>query len=195
MDFLKSKADVLHTFQSLEDNIVATENIIGGLLAYYVYGGFDNFRAKKTLGDMTQKDIYWLALEKAVEMVNKGGIRSKWLIGKELIQHNGFLSQDKALGRFLIEFSAHEGCPDACDYMAEQYHHLNFGDKDVVIYWQNRGSSNEAVGKVGTPLPLYIDADNSETLDGSVWRTIRLRSELSGEWEGYADLPKPILPK
>lgn len=193
MDFLKNKTDVLNAFKALHDEPRAIESILEQLLSYYVYGGFDNFRAKKTLTDMTQKEIYWLVLEKAVEMVNQGGIYSKWLIGKELIHTEGFVTCDKALGRFLIEFAAHEGLPDACDYMAEQYHHLNYGDRDIVIYWQKRAQNNELVDNpIGTPLPLYINADSNETFDGSVWRTIRLRTEMHSDWEGYTDLPKPI---
>lgn len=177
MDFLKNKADILNAFDALHDDVFTVELILGNLFATYVYGGFDNFRAKNTLSDMSQKDIYWFALEKAVEIVNQGSIYGKWLIGKELVQYHGFLSQDKALGHFLIEFAAHEGCSDACDYMAQQYHHYGVANKNIVIYWQNRGNDGRAVNKIGKPLPLYIDADDSETLDGSVWKTICLRSE------------------
>ncbi|MDO4896107.1 MAG: hypothetical protein Q3971_01985 [Moraxella sp.] len=174
---LGNQKNLIARFDSLKDDIFATETILCLLMDYYVYGGFDNFRAKNTLSDMSQKDIYWFALEKAVKIVNQGSIYGKWLIGKELVQYHGFLSQDKALGHFLIEFAAHEGCSDACDYMAQQYHHYGMENKHIVIYWQNRGNDGRAVNKIGKPLPLYIDADDSETLDGSVWKTICLRSE------------------
>lgn len=189
---LNNKQGMITYFDNLQDNILATETALNILLSDYVYGGFDNFTTKNTLNDMNQKEIYWFILEKAVEIVNQGSIYAKWLIGKELIHHNGFLSQDKALGRFLIEFSAHEGLPVACDYMAEQYHHLNFGDRDIVLYWQNRSQSNEIVNKIGTPLSLYIHADDRETFDGSLWKTIRLKSKEMGEWDGFTDLLKPM---
>lgn len=189
---LKNKQGMLAYFNDVKNDMNATETALKILMSDYVYGGFDNFIKKSTLDDMSQKEIYWFILEKAVDIVNQGSIYGKWLIGKELIHSEGFLSQDKALGRFLIEFSAHEGLPEACDYMAEKYHHLNFGDRDIVIYWQNRSQNNETINKIGIPLPIDINSNNSETFDGSLWRTIRLKSEPIGEWDGFSDLIKPI---
>lgn len=176
MDFLKNKADILNAFDALHDDVFTVELILGNLFATYVYGGFDNALPKNTLSDMSQKEIYWLVLEQAVKIVNQGSIYGKWLIGKELIHSQGFVITDKALGRFLIEFAAHEGCSDACDYMAWQYHHYGVANKNIVMYWQNRGNDGRAVNKIGKPLPLYIE-NNDETLDGSLRKIFCLRSE------------------
>lgn len=188
----KNKQGLIEQIDAIKDELYVCEISLELVLNHYVYGGFNNTNRKSTLPDMSQQEIYWFVLEKLVAMVNQGSIHAKWLIGRELMQGWGFVMPDKALGRFLVAFAAHEGCFDACHDMARQYHHLNYGDRDIVIYWQHRADSDEAVGAVGEPLPLFIKNDDAP--DGSLRRSVHLSCELSGEWDGYADLPKPICP-
>lgn len=177
--FMKEKIDITskkEMFAYKEKIILSTKDMeiyISILLNNYVYGDLN-------IIDTTKQEIYWFIVETACEMVNRGAVFSKWLIGRELIDDNSLMrNADKILGKFLIEMAAHENQKNACEHMARRYYDFNFGDCDIGEYWRNR-ESDYGYGRAGEILDLRIhNTENKITKE--YWKTVKLHVP-SHEW-------------
>lgn len=146
-----SKEDLLHNISIMKNKgIFASENLIDLLISSYILGD-------KQINGVTKSYIFLETINLICEQIRQGAIHSKWVLGNQLILNTQYLPSDKVISKFLIELSAFENEPNACEYMADKY--LEFGEKDIANFWLEK-SQIGFVGKTGASLNIYFNSDD-----------------------------------